>query len=92
MEIQETLSVGVNKLSGTIPDYIGDLKKLTNLFLDNNKFTGEIPQTLSLASELNRINLSNNNLTGQINDLLCNSVEEIIVDCEEVECSCCCSR
>jgi len=88
-----TLFINGNKLEGPIPHFFGNFTKLLYLYLNDNKFNGTVPQTLSSASKLFRINISKNNLTGEIDELLCDSTDEIIVDCQKVDCSCCnCSR
>jgi len=48
----------------SIPEEIGNLKKLQYLDLSNNSIEGEIPQNLS--STLQHIDLSDNDLTGEI--------------------------
>nr|XP_028956125.1 probable LRR receptor-like serine/threonine-protein kinase At1g53440 isoform X2 [Malus domestica] len=53
-------------ISGTIPNYLGELTKLVTLDLSFNKLTGEIPQTIERASHLSFMSLSNNILTGEV--------------------------
>jgi len=55
-----------NKLSGPIPESLGNLKQLRRLHLDDNKFTGTIPETLGLPARMNELLLHDNLLTGQV--------------------------
>ncbi|KAK6934122.1 Serine-threonine/tyrosine-protein kinase, catalytic domain [Dillenia turbinata] len=50
-------------LTGSIPDYIGDLASLSTLDLSFNKLSGEIPGSLEGLSQLNYIDLSYNNFS-----------------------------
>ena len=51
---------------GTIPDTLGGLTGLREIYLNNNQLTGTIPDTLGNLSNLTRINLHQNQLTGAI--------------------------
>ncbi|XP_028956126.2 probable LRR receptor-like serine/threonine-protein kinase At1g53440 [Malus sylvestris] len=53
-------------ISGTIPNYLGELTNLLTLDLSFNKLTGEIPQTIERASHISFMSLSNNMLTGEV--------------------------
>ena len=55
------------KLYGTIPQNVGQLKRLESLILNRNHFVGTIPPSLT-RSDLNLINvdLSGNDLSGTI--------------------------
>ncbi|KAB2623546.1 LRR receptor-like serine/threonine-protein kinase [Pyrus ussuriensis x Pyrus communis] len=53
-------------ISGTIPNYLGELTNLATLDLSFNKLTGEIPQTIERASHIYFMSLSNNILTGEV--------------------------
>eukprot|EP00249_Psilotum_nudum_P007583 c20676_g1_i1 orf=339-3476(+) len=55
-----------NKLTGSIPGEVGNLKKLLNLDLSYNNLTGSIPDSLSSSTVLESLDVSENNLTGQI--------------------------
>ncbi|EPS60510.1 hypothetical protein M569_14293, partial [Genlisea aurea] len=57
-----------NKLSGPIPDFLGQLKGLTYLGLEFNQFAGSIPPSLSQLKNLGGLRLDRNNLTGTIPD------------------------
>ncbi|KAI4974243.1 hypothetical protein ZWY2020_047523 [Hordeum vulgare] len=53
------ITIGRNKIAGTIPAGLGKYQKLT-------KFYGQIPQSLGNITQLNNLSLSNNFLDGSI--------------------------
>lgn len=61
-----TLDLGENGFTGKIPDSIGQLKRLEELYLDYNSMSGEIPSSLCNCTSLRSINLRNNNLGGEL--------------------------
>ncbi|OEL14411.1 hypothetical protein BAE44_0024570 [Dichanthelium oligosanthes] len=62
-----TISPAVaNKLSGEIPDTIGNCRVLEILLMDDNSFQGDIPATLKNMAGLALLNLTNNKLNGSI--------------------------
>uniref|UniRef100_A0A0A8ZFW8 Uncharacterized protein n=1 Tax=Arundo donax TaxID=35708 RepID=A0A0A8ZFW8_ARUDO len=44
----DTMWLSLNKISGTIPQEIGNLKSLTVLLMHDNLFTGNIPSIMEL--------------------------------------------
>ncbi|CDO96888.1 unnamed protein product [Coffea canephora] len=62
----EYLSVIVNRLSGPIPGYLGNLKTLVYMSLENNMFNGTVPAELGKLVNLENLILNANNLTGQL--------------------------
>ncbi|GMI72907.1 leucine-rich repeat receptor-like kinase with extracellular malectin-like domain 1 [Hibiscus trionum] len=62
----ETLSVTVNRLSGPIPDYLGNITTLQSLSLESNMFSGHIPPSLRKLVNLEKLVLNANNLTGEL--------------------------
>ncbi|XP_031120680.1 probable leucine-rich repeat receptor-like serine/threonine-protein kinase At3g14840 [Ipomoea triloba] len=62
----EYLSVTVNRLSGPIPKYLGNITTLIHLNLQNNMFSGTIPPELGRLSNLENLILSDNYLTGEL--------------------------
>ncbi|KAA8519597.1 hypothetical protein F0562_013958 [Nyssa sinensis] len=62
----EYISVLVNRLSGPIPKYLGDITSLTSLSLENNMFNGTVPAELGKLVKLENLFLSANNLTGEL--------------------------
>ncbi|KAL8223095.1 hypothetical protein R6Q57_020494 [Mikania cordata] len=68
----QELELAGNRLSGEIPDVIGNLsKRLTQLHLDGNQILGEIPPSISNLLNLTLLNLSSNFLNGTIPKELC---------------------
>lgn len=60
------LSLGGNRLTGTIPTQLGNLGKLYRLHLAGNQLTGSIPTQLGSLTALTRLALHTNQLTGSI--------------------------
>ncbi|XP_024524032.1 probable LRR receptor-like serine/threonine-protein kinase At1g34110 [Selaginella moellendorffii] len=55
-----------NSFSGSIPPSVGNLSKLSILYLSNNRLDGSIPATLGQLRRLTQVDLSENQLTGGI--------------------------
>lgn len=79
-----------NSLTGSIPGEIGDLQHLESLSLTNNLVSGSVPLELANLVALNSLRLSSTRLSGSIPNTLCDNVPtpNIMVDCEQVACSC----
>jgi hypothetical protein len=60
------LSLSHNKLSGEIPQSIGKLERLTELYFMENSLTGQIPASLEGCNNLLLLNLSSNKFYGSI--------------------------
>lgn len=60
------LQLCYNRLSGSIPNQVGLLKKLSVLALQSNRLTGAIPASLGDLPELTRLDLSFNRFFGSI--------------------------
>ncbi|PNX82059.1 receptor-like protein kinase [Trifolium pratense] len=60
------IDISSNKISGEIPQVIGDLKGLILLNLSNNILNGSIPLSFGKLSNLEALDLSLNNLSGKI--------------------------
>ena len=58
------MSISLNRLTGTIPDWLGGLTTLTGLSLWGNQLTGEIPDALGNLSLLEQLVLHENHLSG----------------------------
>ncbi|KAJ4776228.1 LRR receptor-like serine/threonine-protein kinase GSO1 [Rhynchospora pubera] len=58
------LSVWDNSFNTRIPDWIGNLTKITNLVLQDCSFVGPIPNQLDNLASLETLDLSSNNLEG----------------------------
>ncbi|XP_042016452.1 receptor-like protein 33 [Salvia splendens] len=61
-----TIDLSSNRLTGTIPPSMGNLKILKYLNLSHNNLTGHIPSSLGNMSELESLDLSTNKLDGDI--------------------------
>ncbi|KAG4982290.1 hypothetical protein JHK87_027039 [Glycine soja] len=63
----DTLDLSYNTgLTGTIPQEIGNLKKLKSLALNSNRFSGTIPRSLGNLSNIDWLDLAENQLEGTI--------------------------
>ncbi|CAN6216581.1 unnamed protein product, partial [Urochloa humidicola] len=60
------LDVSTNRLTGVIPEALGDLKNLTFLGLYQNRLTGVIPASIGLLPRLNDIQIYDNQLSGEL--------------------------
>jgi Leucine-rich repeat (LRR) protein len=60
------ISLGNNKLSGTIPTEIGQLTQLEHLYLNNNELNGVIPATVGQLIKIRNLNLGYNQISGPI--------------------------
>ncbi|KAK8984153.1 hypothetical protein V6N11_029476 [Hibiscus sabdariffa] len=62
----EALYMGGNQISGSIPQGIGNLYKLTDVYLGANLLTGKLPVSIGHLQNLGQFDLSLNHLTGEI--------------------------
>ncbi|XP_065878573.1 probable leucine-rich repeat receptor-like serine/threonine-protein kinase At3g14840 isoform X2 [Euphorbia lathyris] len=62
----ETLSIAVNRLTGEIPSYLGNITSLVSLNIENNLFSGTVPPELGKLVNLEYLFLSSNNLSGEV--------------------------
>jgi len=65
-ELQSLVISNNSKMSGGIPDTLGNLKKLDRLVLSNCGLSGPIPAAISEAENLKEFSLDGNFLTGEI--------------------------
>ncbi|KAJ6296973.1 hypothetical protein OIU78_022655 [Salix suchowensis] len=70
----ELLSLGVNRLNGTIPSYLGIITTLRSLNIENNMFSGTVPPELGDLVNLENLTLSANNLSGELPLALANLI------------------
>uniref|UniRef100_A0A6N2L7F8 non-specific serine/threonine protein kinase n=1 Tax=Salix viminalis TaxID=40686 RepID=A0A6N2L7F8_SALVM len=71
----ELLSLGVNRLNGKIPSYLGNITTLRYLSIENNMFSGTVPPELGDLVNLENLTLSANNLSGELPSALANLTE-----------------
>ncbi|KAJ3016591.1 UNVERIFIED_CONTAM: hypothetical protein HDU68_012141 [Siphonaria sp. JEL0065] len=75
------------KLKGSIPKGIGNLKNLVSLDLSKNKLFGPIPDELYNLEKLQHLVLRENKITGDISPLIANltNLTELSLECNELE-------
>jgi serine/threonine protein kinase len=66
----QTLSLGYNSISGTLPPSLGNLTSLAVLNLAFNRFSGTLPTELAQLTELETLILSTNSLSGSVPSFL----------------------
>ncbi|CAH9106036.1 unnamed protein product [Cuscuta epithymum] len=49
------MGVSVNRLSGPIPKYLGNMSTLQRIGLENNMFSGNVPRELGKLFNLERL-------------------------------------
>ena len=64
------LDLRANGLSGPIPEALGQLTHLTQLYLYQNELSGPIPEVLGQLTNLTRLDLAQNELSGPIPEAL----------------------
>lgn len=75
------INLGVNNLTGNIPDQLFDLPNLRILDLEGNDFTGGIPTSIMNATGLRILELNDNeNLGGTIPSVITNLVDLVRLD------------
>ncbi|KAL4333164.1 hypothetical protein GQ457_07G029890 [Hibiscus cannabinus] len=62
----EFISVFGNRLSGSIPTYLGNITSLRYLDLEANQFSGQVPPEIGKLVNLRTLRLSSNRLTGNL--------------------------
>ncbi|KAK2975125.1 hypothetical protein RJ640_024700 [Escallonia rubra] len=61
----ETLWLGSNKISRSIPQEIGNLNNLYVLAIDHNMISGSIPESIEKLSKLQKLQIVINNISGK---------------------------
>lgn len=61
-----TLHLSFNKISGELPDKLGDCRALKNLWIKGNKVTGRLPGSVALLPELEYLDLHANDMSGPL--------------------------
>ncbi|KAK2979354.1 hypothetical protein RJ640_000448 [Escallonia rubra] len=62
----EILWLRSNKISGSIPQEIGNLNNLYFLSIDHNMISGSIPESIGKLSKLQQLRIVDNNISGKI--------------------------
>ena len=65
----ENLYLLNNSFSGSIPDNLGQFKRLKVLYLSKNSFWGSIPVSIGQLYNLERLDFSENSLHGKVSEL-----------------------
>ncbi|HXT64931.1 MAG TPA: hypothetical protein VN696_17950 [Pyrinomonadaceae bacterium] len=61
-----TLHLSFNKISGVLPDKLGDCRALKNLWIKGNKVTGRLPDSVATLPELEYLDIHANDMTGPL--------------------------
>ncbi|CAI0446971.1 unnamed protein product [Linum tenue] len=77
------LYLGINAITGSIPEEIENLVSLNNVDLSYNLFTGEIPSYFGKFQSLQGLSLTGNQLSGQIPNTLGNISQLTQLDLSE---------
>ncbi|KAL0912919.1 hypothetical protein M5K25_016340 [Dendrobium thyrsiflorum] len=62
------MDISENKMSGSMPEWVGQMRQLRYLHLGNNRLIGSIPQRFGQLMNLNYLNLHTNLLQGSLLD------------------------
>ena len=71
------LDLDWNRLTGPIPEALGNLNNLKSLSLRGNQLTGTIPEALGQLDSLQMLDLSNNQLAGPISEALLGQLKNL---------------
>jgi Leucine rich repeat len=66
LERLHTLHLSFNKISGALPDKLGECRALKNLWVKGNKITGRLPDSVALLPELEYLDLHANEMSGPL--------------------------
>lgn len=66
LERLHTLHLSFNKISGTLPDKLGECRALKNLWVKGNRITGRLPDSIALLPELEYLDLHANEMSGPL--------------------------
>ncbi|CAN6817171.1 unnamed protein product [Brassica oleracea] len=62
----QQFSISSNQFTGTIPESLGTLSSLSDIFLNNNNLSGELPDVFQNLVSLINLDISANNLSGML--------------------------
>ncbi len=66
LERLHTLHLSFNKISGALPDKLGECRGLKNLWVKGNKITGRLPDSVAVLPELEYLDLHANEMSGPL--------------------------
>jgi Leucine-rich repeat (LRR) protein len=66
LERLHTLHLSFNKISGALPDKLGECRALKNLWVKGNKITGRLPDSVAVLPELEYLDLHANEMSGPL--------------------------
>lgn len=66
LERLHTLHLSFNKISGALPDKLGECRALKNLWVKGNKITGRLPDSIAVLPELEYLDLHANEMSGPL--------------------------
>jgi hypothetical protein len=69
LERLHTLHLSFNKISGPLPEGLGECRALQNLWVKGNKLTGRLPSSFALLPELEYLALHANDLSGPLPEI-----------------------
>jgi Leucine-rich repeat (LRR) protein len=61
-----SVDFALNRISGTLPDSLGNMQQMLGLLLTNNSLTGSIPASMGNMHSLFWLDLQNNQLSGSV--------------------------
>lgn len=66
LERLHTLHLSFNKISGALPDKLGECSALKNFWVKGNKITGRLPDSVALLPELEYLDIHANDMSGAL--------------------------
>lgn len=66
LERLHTLHLSFNKISGELPEKLGECRALKNLWLKGNKVTGRLPNSVAVLPELEYLDIHANEMSGPL--------------------------
>ena len=66
LERLHTMHLSFNKISGAMPDKLGDCRALKNFWVKGNKITGQLPGGVAVLPELEYLDLHANEMSGPL--------------------------
>src|SRR3954462_8123525 len=66
LERLHTLHLSFNKISGALPDKLGDCRALKNLWVKGNKISGRLPDSVAMLPQLEYLDIHANEMSGPL--------------------------